>query len=91
MTKQYDADKILGYMMQGNSITLLDAIRLFGTVSLRERIRDLKKRGINIATRKEQNLSTKRFHAVYYLEQEEAVRHANLNEETRINLEAVRR
>ena len=62
-----DAERILEYLEQGNSITFNDCQRLFGSNSLRERVRDLRRRGTPILTRKEQNPTTKRYHAVYSL------------------------
>ncbi len=61
-----DKDKILNHLQQGNALTFHDAERLFnGTVSIRERIKDLRREGINIKTSKIQNPETKRYHAVY--------------------------
>jgi len=65
-----DAEKILEYLQKGNTITMMDAMRVFGTVSLRERIRDIREKGFNIQTKSVTNPQTKRRHAVYYLAQE---------------------
>ena len=42
--------KIAEYIKQGNSITPLDALNLFGCLRLCARIADLKERGLNIVT-----------------------------------------
>jgi hypothetical protein len=63
--KQTDKVKILNYLQSGNCLTFNDAQRLFGTNSIRERIRDLRQEGVTIITQKVQNPETKRFHAVY--------------------------
>lgn len=42
--------KIAEYLKQGNSITPLDALNLFGCLRLGARIADLKERGLNIET-----------------------------------------
>ena len=41
-------DAILGYMMQGNSITPLEALSRFGCFRLGARVYDLKKQGFDI-------------------------------------------
>lgn len=64
--KVTDKEKILRHLMEGNSITFHGAEKLFnGTISLRERIRDLRKEGIAIITRKEKNPETNRWHSIY--------------------------
>ena len=42
--------KIAEYLKQGNSITPLDALKMFGCLRLGARIADLKERGLNIVT-----------------------------------------
>lgn len=70
MTNSTDKQKILDYLLQGNSITFNDCQKLFGSNSLRERIKELRQEGIRIKTTKVQNLETKRWHAIYSLEKE---------------------
>ena len=42
--------KILGYLQEGNSLTSLDALALFGSFRLAARIHDLRKAGHSIKT-----------------------------------------
>jgi ribosomal protein L9 len=63
-----DKTKILNHLQAGNSITFLDCERLFHSISLRERIMQLRREGKNIKTRKILNPDTGRFHVEYYLE-----------------------
>lgn len=42
--------RIAKYLQEGNSITPLDALNLFGCLRLGARIADLKERGLNIVT-----------------------------------------
>lgn len=42
--------RIAKYLLEGNSITPLDALNLFGCLRLGARIADLKERGLNIVT-----------------------------------------
>lgn len=49
-TEASQASRILEYMRAGNSITPLDALRLFGCMRLGARIYDLKQRGHVINT-----------------------------------------
>ena len=42
--------QIREYLLQGNTITAMDALRLFGCFRLSGRIYDLRKEGINIST-----------------------------------------
>jgi len=65
-----DADKILKYLEERKTISLLEAWQLFGTISIRERIRDLRDRGVDIETKMVINPQTKRRHAVYSLKQQ---------------------
>ena len=93
MSQNHDIDKILAYLQQGHSLTFLDAERMFGTISIRERIRDLRHRGWPIKTSKVQNPNTKRFHAVYFMAAETdhpEIRRANHLAETAINELAVK-
>jgi ribosomal protein L9 len=64
-----DADKILEHLKQGKTLTFLEAVNLFGTVSVRERLKDLRKQGFEIKTTMVTNPTTKRRHAVYSLQQ----------------------
>ena len=47
-TLQSQADAILAYLKDGNGITPIDALNLFGCFRLGARIADLKKRGYDI-------------------------------------------
>ena len=49
-TLQSQADAILAYLKDGNGITPIDALNLFGCFRLGARIADLKKRGYDIVT-----------------------------------------
>lgn len=49
-SSQSQNTKIAEYLKQGNSITPLDALNLFGCLRLGARIADLKERGLNIVT-----------------------------------------
>ena len=42
--------QIREYLLQGNTITAMDALRLFGCFRLSGRIYDLRKEGLNIST-----------------------------------------
>lgn len=42
--------QIREYLLQGNTITAMEALRLFGCFRLSGRIYDLRKEGINIST-----------------------------------------
>ena len=68
MTKLSDKSKILNHLQNGNSITFIDCERLFNSISLRERIMQLRREGLNIKTKMILNRSTGRYHAEYYLE-----------------------
>ncbi len=74
MSHSTDKQKILDYLIQGNSITFNDCQRLFGSNSLRERIKELRQEGVSIKTEKFQNPDTKRWHAVYRLETEPQIK-----------------
>jgi hypothetical protein len=63
------AKEVLKYLQQGHTLTLLDAVRIFGTVSLRERIRDIREAGYPVKTRNDKNPNTGHYHAVYSLQQ----------------------
>jgi hypothetical protein len=66
--KRSDKDKILQWLQAGNSITFFDCERLFNSISLRERIMQLRREGLNIKTKKILNHNTGRYHSEYYLE-----------------------
>lgn len=92
MKPETDVIKILDYLKQGNSITFNSCQEMFGSNSLRERVRDLRRSGFNIITHKEKNETTGRYHAVYFLaneppqtECEEILAHNNHTIETKIN------
>jgi hypothetical protein len=63
-----DYNKILSYLQSGHTITFNEAQELFGTNSLRERIKDLRKLGYNITGEDVKNPNTGRYHRVYKLE-----------------------
>lgn len=48
-------DSILDHLLEGNSITPIDALNLFGCFRLGARIHDLRKDGYNIETEYEHN------------------------------------
>lgn len=64
------AKLILAHLQQGNKLTLLDALKLFGTVSARERIKECRQAGYPIITENVKNLNTGHYHAVYSLPKE---------------------
>lgn len=59
-------NQILEYMRAGNSITPLDALRLFGCMRLGARIYDLKQRGYEINTSIVKDKDTGKRYALYY-------------------------
>ena len=65
--KQHDKEKIFEYLKSGHSITFDEAKSLFGTNSLRERIRDLRDEGYHIPGTDVKNENTGRWHRVYRL------------------------
>jgi hypothetical protein len=67
MSKPSDKSKILQYLMQGYSLTIFDAQRLFNTISLRERVKEIRQDGVNVVTEKIKNPETGRFHSRYYI------------------------
>ena len=50
MTKDSQCKKILDFLKEGNGITPIDALNLFGCFRLGARIADIKKMGYNIVT-----------------------------------------
>lgn len=89
--------KILEYLKLGHSLTALEALSLFGTMNLRNRISELRKEGYNIQDRTIHNKTTGKHYSQYWFaseppdtEQEEAIRRSNLQEETQINFAAVK-
>ncbi len=65
-TEASQASRILEYMRAGNSITPLDALRLFGCMRLGARIYDLKQRGYVINTSIVKDKDTGKRYALYY-------------------------
>ena len=65
-TEASQASRILEYMKAGNSITPLDALRLFGCMRLGARIYDLKQRGYVINTSIVKDKDTGKRYALYY-------------------------
>lgn len=63
-----DLQEILEYLIQGNTLTLLQTLDLFGSISIRERVKQLRQMGFAITTNSVPNPNTGRFHAVYKLE-----------------------
>ena len=51
-TKESQSQRILAYLQQGNSITPIDALELFGCFRLSARIADLRHLGYSIVTDK---------------------------------------
>ena len=83
---------VLAYLKAGNTLSGLDGYRLFSTLSVRNRISELRAEGYNIQDRIEKNEKTGKHYSVYWLdgepdrtEQEESIAHNNLNIETAIN------
>ena len=50
MTTKSQSSKILAYLKEGNGITPIEALNLFGCFRLGARIADIKKMGYNIVT-----------------------------------------
>lgn len=50
MTNQSQCKRILAYMQEGNAITPIEALNLFGCFRLGARISDIKKLGYQIVT-----------------------------------------
>lgn len=65
-TETSQTNQILEYMRAGNSITPLDALRLFGCMRLGARIYDLKQRGYVINTSIVKDKDTGKRYALYY-------------------------
>lgn len=65
-TEISQTNQILEYMRAGNSITPLDALRLFGCMRLGARIYDLKQRGYEINTSIVKDKDTGKRYALYY-------------------------
>lgn len=60
-------DKIIAYLKQGNTLTPLDGLRLFGTMRAGARIFDLRKQGHDIRSRMVKTEGGKHV-AQYYLD-----------------------
>lgn len=60
-------DKILDYLMEGHSITALEALNLFGTFRLGARIADIKAEGYLIRTEMVHDRRTGKRYASYSL------------------------
>ena len=54
VTKYSQQEQIKECLLEGNSITAMEALDLFGCFRLASRISDLKKQGLNIESRKVQ-------------------------------------
>ncbi len=60
-------DRILDYLMEGHSITALEALNLFGCFRLGARIADIKGEGYLIRTERVQDPRTGKYYASYSL------------------------
>lgn len=60
-------DRILDYLMEGHSITALEALNLFGTLRLGARIADIKGEGYLIRTDRVKDPHTGKYYASYSL------------------------
>jgi hypothetical protein len=86
---------ILEYLKSGYTLTALEALKLFNTMNLRNRISELRREGYNIQNRTIYNDKNRKHYSEYWLsdepqdnELEETVRHNNLAKETVINRQA---
>lgn len=84
MSKISQKQQILEYLQKGNTLTGLQGLTIFGSLSIRNRIGELRKQGYNIQGRTIYNEKTKKHYSEYFLsdeppdtEQETAIRHAN--------------
>lgn len=70
MTSESQCKRIYTYMMNGNRITSLEALRMFGCMRLASRISDLRQRHPEADIRVETiQVSTKKKVAQYYIKQ----------------------
>lgn len=60
-------DRILDYLMEGHSLTSLEALNLFGCFRLGARIADIKGEGYLIRTERVQDPRTGKYYASYSL------------------------
>lgn len=60
-------DRILDYLMEGHSLTPLEALNLFGTFRLGARIADIKAEGYLIRTERVKDPRTGKYYARYSL------------------------
>lgn len=60
-------DRILDYLMEGHSLTPLEALNLFGTFRLGARIADIKAEGYLIRTERVKDPRTGKYYASYSL------------------------
>ena len=60
-------DRILDYLMEGHSLTPLEALNLFGTFRLGARIADIKAEGYLIRTDRVKDPRTGKYYASYSL------------------------
>lgn len=87
---------ILEYLKSGHTLTALEALKIFGTMNLRNRISELRAEGHNIADRTIHDEKTGKHYSQYWYseeprrtEQEEAVANNFQVQEEKINLKAV--
>jgi hypothetical protein len=87
---------ILKYLQDGNTLTGLQGLTLFGSLSIRNRISELRREGYNIQDRIIHDKRTGKHYSEYFLsdeplptEQESAVIENHLAQETPINLKEV--
>lgn len=101
MPKISQERQIIEYLLAGNTLSPMDALRLFNCWALSSRTSDINhnfgKYGVIIKSKMEQGENGKHY-ARYYIEpknepadteHEATIRNANLAEETRLNLAAV--
>ena len=65
--------QILAHLQKGNTITQMDALRLFGCMRLASRINDLRQMGFHIMTFREESIASngkKKRYAKYALKEE---------------------
>jgi hypothetical protein len=87
---------ILNYLKEGKTLTALEALRLFGTMNLRNRISELRATGkYNIQDRTIHNKENGKHYSEYWLsdepvktEHEEMISESNLHTEEKINRQA---
>lgn len=68
-SKKTQTEAIKDYLLQGHSITPLDALEMFGCFRLGARIADLKKQGYKVDSKIKKDERTGKRYALYKLEQ----------------------